>query len=211
MKYHNKCLGFTLAEVLITLGVIGVVAALTLPSIIIKYRKNVVETRLEKFYSVMNQAFTMAVADNGDIYADLPINSSRVDASQQDVWYKKYILKHLKAVSTSTSVSTYYKVLLADGSAFFSSMSTDANNFYIYFYYCVNASKCTVGNFDGKNQFLFRYNPDNKKVEPNSMGLTIDQLKRQCYANTSPTQRHGCVGVIMKNGWKIPDDYPWIH
>lgn len=31
--------GFTLAEVLITLGIIGVVAALTLPSLITNYRK----------------------------------------------------------------------------------------------------------------------------------------------------------------------------
>ena len=32
--------GFTLAEVLITLGIIGVVAAMTLPGLIAKHRKN---------------------------------------------------------------------------------------------------------------------------------------------------------------------------
>ena len=48
--------GFTLAEVLITLGIIGVVAALTLPSLIQKNNNKVVETRLKKFYSTMNQA-----------------------------------------------------------------------------------------------------------------------------------------------------------
>ena len=36
---------FTLAEVLITLGIIGVVAALTMPSLIAHYRKQEIETR----------------------------------------------------------------------------------------------------------------------------------------------------------------------
>ena len=39
---------FTLAEVLITLGIIGVVAALTLPALINNYEKSVVETRMQK-------------------------------------------------------------------------------------------------------------------------------------------------------------------
>lgn len=37
MKHHNY--GFTLAEVLITLGIIGVVVALTLPTLLASYRK----------------------------------------------------------------------------------------------------------------------------------------------------------------------------
>ncbi len=40
---------FTLAEVLITLGIIGVVAAMTLPTLIQKNNNSVVEARLKKF------------------------------------------------------------------------------------------------------------------------------------------------------------------
>ncbi len=39
---------FTLAEVLITLGIIGVVAAMTLPSLVGNYKKKVTVTRLKK-------------------------------------------------------------------------------------------------------------------------------------------------------------------
>lgn len=46
---------FTLSEVLITLGVIGIMAALTLPTVISKYKRKSVETKLAKFYSVMNE------------------------------------------------------------------------------------------------------------------------------------------------------------
>ncbi len=41
-----KIQAFTLAEVLITLGIIGIVAAMTIPNIINGYNKKVVETRL---------------------------------------------------------------------------------------------------------------------------------------------------------------------
>jgi prepilin-type N-terminal cleavage/methylation domain-containing protein len=57
--------GFTLAEVLITLGIIGVVAALTIPGLIASYQKKVVETRIKKFYSVIQQAVKMKEANDG--------------------------------------------------------------------------------------------------------------------------------------------------
>lgn len=67
--------GFTLAEVLITLAVIGVVAALTIPTLIQSYQEKATVTKLKKVYSVLSQAFTMAVANNGQpenwgVYAD---------------------------------------------------------------------------------------------------------------------------------------------
>lgn len=61
-----KIQGFTLAEVLITLGIIGVVAAMTLPALIQKNNNKVVETRLKKFYSAINQAIMLAENDYGD-------------------------------------------------------------------------------------------------------------------------------------------------
>ena len=47
MEHHCNKHGFTLAEILITLGIIGVVAALTMPALIQNYTNNVAETRLK--------------------------------------------------------------------------------------------------------------------------------------------------------------------
>ena len=44
----QKKVAFTLAEVLITLGIIGVVAALTLPTVIKHYKAKVLETAFKK-------------------------------------------------------------------------------------------------------------------------------------------------------------------
>ena len=51
---HERNNAFTLAEVLITLGIIGVIAALTIPSLVTKFRRQSAETQLKKFYTVIN-------------------------------------------------------------------------------------------------------------------------------------------------------------
>lgn len=55
--------GFTLAEVLVTLGIIGVVAALTLPVLISKYQHFVLVNRAKKANSVLNQAYYKTLSD----------------------------------------------------------------------------------------------------------------------------------------------------
>lgn len=62
-----KKAAFTLAEVLITLGIIGVVAAMTLPSLIQNYHEKQRVTQLKKAYSVMQNAFLMAQEEYGDV------------------------------------------------------------------------------------------------------------------------------------------------
>ncbi len=63
MKLKSR--GFTLAEVLITLGIVGVVAAITIPVLVQKYREKVVITKCKTDYSIIMQALQMAQADFG--------------------------------------------------------------------------------------------------------------------------------------------------
>ena len=63
---NNKQLfGFTLAEVLITLGIIGVVAAMTLPTLIQNYQKKTYIEGLKVGVSILEQGFKAAMADDG--------------------------------------------------------------------------------------------------------------------------------------------------
>ena len=63
----NKNKGaFTLAEVLITLGIIGIVAAMTLPVLITQNQNKALEASLKKNYSVLQQAFDMYQAEHGE-------------------------------------------------------------------------------------------------------------------------------------------------
>lgn len=56
---------FTLAEVLITLGIIGVVAALTIPTVLSNYQKQQYITGLKKAYSTFNEVLAKIAADKG--------------------------------------------------------------------------------------------------------------------------------------------------
>ena len=58
---------FTLAEVLITIGIIGVVAAMTMPTLMAKYQEKVTVTKLKKVYSILSQAYLRAQEDYGTI------------------------------------------------------------------------------------------------------------------------------------------------
>ncbi len=64
-SHFSQKFGFTLAEVLITLGIIGVVAAMTLPSLIHEYQEQVTVNKVKKFYSLLSQAIQRASVDNG--------------------------------------------------------------------------------------------------------------------------------------------------
>ncbi len=65
IKHIKKIFAFTLAEVLITIGVIGVVAAITIPSLITKSHRIIVENRLKDSYSIISNAVKMAEEEWG--------------------------------------------------------------------------------------------------------------------------------------------------
>ena len=54
---------FTLAEVLITLAIIGIVAALTIPTLLNNYNDKVLETRYKKAVNIMTNGFKLMMSN----------------------------------------------------------------------------------------------------------------------------------------------------
>ncbi len=105
MKY-NKENGFTLAEVLITLAIIGVVAAITVPSVISNSQQQEFKTGLKKAVSVLNSAITMNIAldgespyDNANTFEYLQRHMGIIKTTTQLFWRGQYV---------SWSGDTYY-------------------------------------------------------------------------------------------------------
>ena len=65
---NSRKIAFTLAEVLITLGIIGVVAAMTMPSLITAKQEKATISTIKKNYSIFANALLMAQNDNGELY-----------------------------------------------------------------------------------------------------------------------------------------------
>ena len=88
-SFLHKRTAFTLAEVLITLGIIGIVAALTLPVIISDVKNSQLEAGLKKAYSVLGQALNMYQAENGErIIAGDATNRRMI---------KSYLMQYIKS------------------------------------------------------------------------------------------------------------------
>lgn len=63
--------GFTLAEVLITLGIIGVVAAMTIPTLVNNAKHRQLESSFKKAYSALSQAISdLAAKEGGSAWAN---------------------------------------------------------------------------------------------------------------------------------------------
>ncbi len=60
----NCYAAFTLSEVLITLGIIGIVAALTIPTLISNMQEMYFHAKWKECYAILNNAFKMTVAEN---------------------------------------------------------------------------------------------------------------------------------------------------
>ncbi len=98
----TKSFGFTLAEVLITLGIIGVVAAMTIPTLITNYNDRVLETQKTKTKSILANAFKMMMANEGVTDLSLaPIASCGSDSDCYAAEFKK-VLKVLSDIDSAS-------------------------------------------------------------------------------------------------------------
>ncbi len=204
--------GFTLAETLITLGIIGIIAAITIPSLITKYRRTVASTKLKKFYSTINQAIRQSIAENDDIvYMDLSDVNSNLNGDKILTWYKENLIKYMTGVNIDKYPNSdrYVKCYFNDGTGFISYLQAgDGLEPRLWFFYCLDASSpsCKPESYDGNNTFLFRYFPNKKIVDTGGSG---SKIFTGCL-NKNPHLRHVCSEWIKQNGWEIPHNYPWI-
>ena len=116
MVYHRKIKkGFTLAEVLITLGIIGVVAALTMPSLIANYQEKVLVNQAKRSYSIIMNAINRYNVDNESI-GD---NSTLMDSSKTNLEILEEFSKYFNGATlcgnrNSGKCDLSYKVKLAE-------------------------------------------------------------------------------------------------
>ena len=201
---------FTLAEVLITLGIIGVVASLTMPTMQQSYQKRVAVVRLQKFYSIMSQAVTKWENDNGYLPEDVNTGFGALDhnANMFMQWWIQNLGKEVKTVSSYKNGNDVCYGL-ADGSGF----CVIVNRTAMHFVFCPEAKGCsdkyeeinTV--VDGKNSFLFSI--EGGKFITSYKGFhsyTRDELLEACKTSL---YKHACTRLIEVDGWQIKDDYPW--
>ena len=233
MGFSNKQKrGFTLAEVLITLGIIGVVAAMTIPTLMSTFAKQRTETQLKAFYSRINQTIKMSIAANGD--PDGWVEEKAYSYNEQVDFLKQYIFPYMKNLGYKecTMGQIGVCIYLMDGGAMW--FSVDRNGGDIDYYvnkkdtdlkyqdrktvvnlqrkvFSFQLAKATGkalgdGKIDSTRTSTDFITPYTFMWDGTEEGLT----KNGTWACVKGCTNCGyCTKMIQLNGWKIPKNYPW--
>ncbi|MBP3925409.1 type II secretion system protein [bacterium] len=226
---------FTLAEVLITLGIIGIVAAMTLPALIANHQKTQTATRLKRAYNVISNAIQQAKSEHGDV--ELWELSSSNDIQASSDFANTYLIPYMNVIKkcdTSITDDCTYKptsmkgtnlgnlplhtrFVLNDGTLIFiQSRVNDAEHVFpriVYVNIDINGFKGP--NISGKDYFQFAVVLDTTqdmyrfamhRLYASGQSQTIETIRENCSRNGSGGY---CAALIMYNNWRITDDYPW--
>ena len=210
--------GFTLAEVLITLGIIGIVAALTIPGLIGNYKRVQYSARLKKFYSTMQQAILMYNNESGEISGEW----EQPDATQdllEEYWnshftpYFQNIININKETSQITGYTPGLVIKFTDGT----SLSLTKHGL-IDIKYDVNGDK--LPNIRGRDQFNFILDKgklsaytatdpigDTKPPEGET-DFTTNLNDRNNVLRLCKAQGLYCSQLLFLDGWEFKKDYP---
>lgn len=118
----TKKLGFTLAEVLITLGIIGVVAAMTIPSLMNSTGQAEFKTGMKKALSVLNQAVTMNVALEGNDFSSLSTTATTGSGGLYNMFVSRMNVVNTGTANAATDMTPFrnannYTLFFNDGMA----------------------------------------------------------------------------------------------
>ena len=204
----KRKIAFTLAEILITLGIIGVVASLTLPSVIQNYKKQVTVNQLKKAYSILGQVAQKAFADNGPagFEAGAELKSDDVRAFFDTYWlpYFKGVEVYPENISPKLNDNMdYYKM---------------ANGIYTFTHACTkyNAGRIFFSTSDGMTYFVYMNNWVNKYDENGNL-ISQDAVYNSAqwvYVDVNGIKPPNTFGkdvfmfvVDFDNGFVRPDAY----
>ncbi len=222
-----KKFGFTLAEVLITLGIIGVVAAMTIPNLITKLRYNREAALLKENYSILQQMMLRA-NDEGAMSA-LPHSDNM---QQLKEWFNTYLLPYVKVskVCYGTKGCWSQNAKNSIGQVYVS--SERCGNGDVSFVLMNGTSVCMDDfrdfrfgvKYDGSTMigFLMDVNGDSKpnkfghdiftvvfredKILPGGYDATKAQLDANCNSKCPSSLYCGtyCMQKVIQQGYKLP-------
>ena len=225
VSFSNNRKAFTLAEVLVTIGIIGVVASLTMPTLMQNSGRKETSARLKKFYSVFSQAIIQSELDHGmseDWSRSANLTDEDEDAAASKNYdetvkfWNKYFAPYIKTlrIEKGTGEDTMYSsraiVYLADGTSIAiwnggcMSMIFDANadkspnklgSDRFGFEFCHKKSERAT--YLGEN---IDFGPDGL-IDANSRDKAVSMCKE------SPIK---CATLLIKyDNYEFEDDYPW--
>ena len=215
--------GFTLAEVLVTLGIIGVVSAMTVPTLMQNHQRKVYVTQLHKVYNEFSQALMQYQNDRN------AVNLTEAGLTSKDAvdsFIKKYFSVIQECDSADGCLADEYKTLqgneyttysrdvksfvLANGVSIRPSYAPDGSSFKL-----LNVGIDINGkggpNILGRDLFFFAvykngliddYANDVTVNAPLTEETRDNMFNTQCNAG-APGSGWGCFGKLLNDNWEM--------
>ncbi len=200
----KKSLAFTLAEVLLTMTIIGVVAAMTIPTLHYQRVKKEYTVKLKNFYSKIDNAILDMENDYGS-FRDLKKPAS----GKGYEWYMDYLDPYIGHQYVHNN-EVYYK----DGSklmTFFTGGCLDVD-------YDVNGDKSPNRPGYDRFRFLFCFDKTNREGWFGSdeifwgtygSGLTGAGTSRATMISKCKNEPTWCSRLLQNDQWEFKQDYPF--
>lgn len=221
--------GFTLAEVLITLGIIGIVAAMTIPTLITNYQKKTTATRVKKAYAELLQAIKLSENDNDSMESWTVGNDVSIENTEK--YIEKYIMPYYKGLTLcSEGLDDKCGNPMSEAGANYLTMNGTTLSF-LYrptgIYVIIDVNNKSNPNRIGYDAFYFKTN-EKYELLPFGWynGITREDIKKgykysldnnkytfSCKKDNkddqNPDYRHACTALLYLDNWEFKKDYPW--
>ena len=236
MKLHYKKLAFTLAETLITIGIIGIVASMTLPSLIQDHREKETVAKLKKINSILSQALVSAIDESGTTVDQWNLEGGDSKNGSQylvDNYFKPYFKiadncinlrncignKKYKYLNDKEHIAydgqnSYKHLVLADGTLLIFHISPEFKN-------CPQKGNCaeifvdTNGYYRGPNQFgrdYFVFSMKKEKIIPYGTKKDFPNFSTHCNKTKGTGYGLSCGAWVIQNenmDYLHCDDLDW--
>ena len=215
--------GFTLAEVLVTLGIIGVVSAMTVPTLMQNYQRKSYVTQLHKVYNEFSQALLQYQNDKNALNLT---EAGLTSTNAVDDFIKKYF-KVVQECDTMTDCfadeyttlqgtvdNSYEKniksFVIASGVSIRPSYSTDGSQFKLL-NVGIDINGKSGPNILGRDFFFFAvykngqiddYTNNTNDNAPLSEDGRNNMFNTQCNAGATGNS-WGCFGKILNDNWEM--------
>ena len=209
--------GFTLAEILITLTILGIIASLVIPNVYEKYQRKITVNKVRKMYSMLTSAYNQYLAENNNVAVKFPMTEDgaknsfnkyikpyfeiSVDAgtntNKKSQIMKNENVKNLDGSESSKNYTNnfrYYGAKLKDGSVIFIRGSGNDQEHLAAIFYIVDGNKNNI--VIGKNLFVFYYLPNG--IQPYHESTFSFRTFYETYCITS--EGFGCNAWILAKG-----------
>jgi prepilin-type N-terminal cleavage/methylation domain-containing protein len=229
--FLRKVCAFTLSEVLIAIALIGVIAAIMVPQVVVTYKQQETVELLKKAYSELSQAVRLSEMENG------PISTWNFKLSSKD-FSEQYLRPFVKINKSKAKYTTYrylngsiatsaiFKVAAKNGDATDVFTTVGGATYFIDAWYEEdmehNIFARGIGvdiNGTGRKPNVIGRDFFYLMIDSEAGGVTTAfrnvKTRREILSNyCSKTQTHidssmGCAKLIQMDGYNISSDYPW--